>query len=70
MARSNLDYINEHRAAVGRPKLARTTPKAAIKRHLKLIDFFAPYGADPWAIYPKSDIAGIREAESARTTGG
>lgn len=66
MVMKRLAYINEHRVAVGRPRLPATTSEKNIRRHLAKIDLFAPYGADPWADYPMRDIAALKEAERAR----
>jgi hypothetical protein len=38
--------------------------KKAIKKHLALIEMFAPFGEDPWEKYSKEDIAIIKEAAS------
>ena len=43
----DLDFINDHREAVGRPKF-RMLSDAAAKKHLALIEKHAPFGEDPW----------------------
>lgn len=64
---NDADYINEHRVACGRRRLLRMDKKA-IKKHLALIEFFAPYGQDPWEKYSKADIAILKEAASVIST--
>lgn len=45
--RDDLNYINEHREAVGRRKLSdRSAGK--VKEHLAAIEKHAPNGDDPW----------------------
>lgn len=44
----DLEYVNEHREAVGRAKLRMPKRHKTLSSHLKLIEDKAPYGEDPW----------------------
>lgn len=46
--KERVNYINDHREAVGREPLPHTMDKKEIEKHEKLIDKHAPYGNDPW----------------------
>lgn len=45
----DLDYVNEHRAALGHPTFETLTPDE-LRYHLSLIDKHAQYGEDPWGL--------------------
>lgn len=42
-----LEWINDHREAVGRKKFKKLS-NSEIRKHERLIDKNAPYGNDPW----------------------
>jgi len=47
-SRSNVAYINSHRAALDRPKFGYDMSPGEAKKHLARINEHAPYGNDPW----------------------
>jgi hypothetical protein len=47
----DLEYINEHRRAVGRPTRPKHTALSILAEDSHRIEVFAPYGEDPWLNY-------------------
>ena len=47
----DIEYVNEHREALGHEPLPLDLPWPEVQAHLDLIDKHAPYGQDPWAKY-------------------